>query len=72
MEVCQPGLPDFHLPSWCIEQEIDAVFIAQGVLEIIVIVLSMLLFAKMIRSYKKWKNRNKPPPSIWNPPNNRS
>ncbi len=70
MEVCQEGLPKFGLPSWCVEQEIDVFFVLQGILELIIIVFSMVILSRVIRGFKKWRNRKKPPKNIWIHPQN--
>ena len=65
-EVCQTGIENLEIPSWCVEYSMTPAFILQGILELIILIL---LFIMLVKSFKYFKKRNKIkyPPSIWEP-----
>ena len=70
MEVCQKGIDELGLPPWCVGEEMDTIFWIQGFLELVILLLFGILMHRFFKSVKKWRKRNKPPPSIWNRPKN--
>jgi hypothetical protein len=65
-EVCQSGIDDVKIPSWCVEYSLSSSVILQGILELIVLILLFILCGKFFKYWKK-KNKIKYPPSIWEP-----
>jgi len=63
-EVCQTGIENLEIPSWCIEYSMTSAFILQGLLELIILILLFATFIKFFKFFKK-RNKIKYPPSIW-------
>ena len=71
LKSCQPGVKEWNLPAWCVEHEAGVNFWLQGMIEIIVVIISFIMlkhiFGKLKRRYKRWKRR-KEPLSKWKQP----
>ena len=71
LKTCQPGVEEWNLPAWCVEQETGVNFWLQGFIEIIVVIILFILlrytFGKLKGAYRRWKRR-KEPLSKWKQP----
>ena len=57
MKVCQPGVEPFGLPPWCIQEELNFMFIVQGIVELLLLILLFMLISKLSRRIKGWFRR---------------
>jgi len=70
MEFCQPGISPLDLPHWCVSMDVDKLFIIQGILELLILVLVGIIFSRMARQFKTWirkKLKKKEDLSKWEP-----
>jgi hypothetical protein len=65
-EVCQTGIENLDIPSWCVEYSMTSSSILQGFLELIILILLFIMFIKFFNAFKR-RNKIKYPPSVWEP-----
>ena len=61
LKICQPGVDEWNLPGWCVNQDIGLGFWLQGVFEIVMLIAGFLilrnLFERMKLAWRRWKRR---------------
>ena len=64
MKFCQPGVDEWNLPAWCVEQNFEIGMWLQVFTEIGGLILLFLITKKLTKqlkkTYNRWKKRKEP------------